>query len=377
MHSKHIIASMSIRQPQKVAVIGAGIAGAACAHAVSKAGHSVHVFDKSRGPGGRLATRRVEWLDQHGQLCEASLDHGAVSITAHSPTFQSFVRQALDAGSLAEWRPLLAPGSALLDGGGPHYLPVPDMPALSRSLLGRSAATWSTVVEGLHKGPLGWQVQAGGQQIGGHFDTVVLALPPAQAAPLLNPHRRDWAQLAAVELMKPCWTMMGVADATDDLQGWDLARPPKGLLAWVVRNDARPGRAHVPGQAHWVLHASAGWSRRHFEQPAAWIQAQMQAALAEWLGRPVDWRHGVVHRWRYAAPQVSSAAPAGTCWWDAAQGLGVCGDFLGNAGVEGAWLSAQSLATALLHSSHAAAAPVPSMRTVASATPNPAVRCDT
>ncbi|GAC1604805.1 MAG: hypothetical protein NVS3B2_10670 [Ramlibacter sp.] len=361
----------------KVAVIGAGIAGAACARALSQGGATVQIFDKSRGPGGRLATRRVEWLDPHGQLRETPFDHGVVSITAHSPAFQSFVAQAVQGGSLAQWRPVLAPVSAALDGGSPHYVPVPDLPALSRSLLEGVAATWSSIVEALHKGPPGWEVQARGQQVGGHFDAVVLALPPAQAAPLLKPHRRDWSLMASVELMKPCWTLMGVADATEGWRGWDLARPAKGVLAWVVRNDARPGRARVPGQAHWVLHASAAWSRRHFEQPAAWVRSQMQGALADWLGHPVNWRHGVVHRWRYAAPQVSSAAPAGTCWWDASMGLGVCGDFLGNGGVEGAWLSAQSLAAALLHSIQAEPAPDSPHRTVESPRPNPVLPCAT
>ena len=35
-------------------------------------------------------------------------------------------------------------------------------------------------------------------------------------------------------------------------------------------------------------------------------------------------------------PQAQRVAPAESCWWDAGQGLGVCGDFLGNSGVEGA-----------------------------------------
>ena len=70
-----------------VAVIGAGVAGvagAACARALSLAGHSVRVFDKARGPGGRLATRRVEWVDRHGQARQAQLDHGAVGFTQDS-----------------------------------------------------------------------------------------------------------------------------------------------------------------------------------------------------------------------------------------------------------------------------------------------------
>jgi predicted NAD/FAD-dependent oxidoreductase len=78
------------------------------------------------------------------------------------------------------------------------------------------------------------------------------------------------------------------------------------------------------------------------------VQQQMQTALAECVGRPVDWDHCTVHRWRYALPQAHGTAPVASYWWDAAQGLGVCGDFLGGCGVEGAWLSAQALSAALL-----------------------------
>jgi predicted NAD/FAD-dependent oxidoreductase len=148
---------------------------------------------------------------------------------------------------------------------------------------------------------------------------------------------------------------MGVAAAPTPDLAWDLCRPPSGSLAWVLRSDARPGRERVPGQAHWVVHARSGWSRKHLEQPAAWVQQQMQAALADYLGRPPEWHHCAVHRWRYALPQPRRAAPAESCWWDAAQSLGVCGDFLGGTGVEGAWLSAQALVAAVLDSTSASA----------------------
>jgi renalase len=353
---------MLSKRTQRVAIIGAGIAGAVCARELTLAGHTVHVFDKSHGPGGRLATRRVEWVDAEGHVCTARLDHGAVGITACSDAFQSFVDQALHAGWLAQWQPTLAAGSLPAEDGGRLYVPVPDMPSLCRRLLDGTAATWSFTVDSLHKahnGPLGWQVLAGGDRHPAHFDAVVLALPPAQAAPLLGPHRGDWARHASVVTMQPCWTLMGVADARGDAPdpalGWQLARPPTGPLAWVLRSDARPGRARMPGQAHWVAHARAGWSRRHLEQPAAWVQQHMQAALAECLGRPVDWQHAVVHRWRYALPQAQRVALSERCWWDAAQGLGVCGDFIGGSGVEGAWLSAQSLCSALLQGASDAA----------------------
>lgn len=353
---------MLTSRAQNIAVIGAGIAGAACARALTLAGHSVNVFDKSRGPGGRLATRRFEWLDPQGQACTTRLDHGAVGITARSALFQNFIDQARQAGWLAEWVPTLPAGSLPLGAGGRLHVPVPDMPALCRHLLEGSATTWSFAVDSLHRSTLGWQLHAMGARPSAAFDAVVLALPPAQAAPLLYQHRSDWARHATVAPMQPCWTLMGVArvpaENPESGLGWDLARPPSGPLDWVLRNDARPGRERVPGQAHWVAHARAGWSRRHLEQPAEWVRQQMQAAMAETLGRDVDWHHCAVHRWRFALPQAHRVGPSESCWWDATQGLGVCGDFLGGAGVEGAWLSGQSLSAALLsRASGAAGAP--------------------
>lgn len=342
------------KTPSKIAVIGAGIAGASCARALAEAGNLVHVFDKSRGPGGRLATRRVEWIDRDGGNRTTHLDHGAVGFTARSPAFRSFVQNGIQAGRLAAWSPTLAADSAPLDDG-PLHVPLPTMPALCRQLLDGSATSWSCAIDGLRKGPSGWQLEGAGEQHEVQFDAVVLALPPAQAATLLGPHRPDWARHASVSPMQPCWTLMGVAAASESTPRWDLSRPSSGPLAWVLRNDARPGRERVEGEAHWVAHARAGWSRRHLEQPAEWVQAQMQAALADVLGHAVAWQHSAVHRWRYAVPQMQGDTSAGQCWWDAGLGLGVCGDFLGGAGVEGAWLSARSLAAALLQTESNAA----------------------
>jgi hypothetical protein len=331
----------------KVAVIGAGIAGATCARALSVSGCAVQVFDKSRGAGGRLATRRLEWQDPQGRRRVSRFDHGAPAFTASGNEFRHFLATALKPESLAPWSPALGPGSRPLDHAAPLWLPQPDMPSLCRALLRDIPTTWSFAVDRLRHGSQGWQVEASGAPLAGHFDAVVLALPPAQAAPLLAPHRRDWAQRASIALMQPCWTLMGVAHRTVSELHWDVVRPEQGPLAWVMRNDARPGRETTADETQWVAHARPGWSRQHLEHPADWVQRQMQSALQDCLGEPVGWQHAVVHRWRYAMPQASVAASTQPYWWDGARGLGVCGDFLGGTGVEGAWQSAQALIKAL------------------------------
>lgn len=333
---------------RRIAVIGAGMSGAACARLLADAGCAVQVFDKSRGVGGRMATRRAEWPAADGQVQQVRFDHGVPGFSAHAAEFLRFVEQAARDGLLARWVPRLAPGSyAPLDDAA-LWVATPDMPALCRALLAGLPLRTQCTVDALQRTPAGWRLLSAGSVVGEGFDAVVLAIPPAQAATLLQPHQADWARRAQAMPMQPCWVLMGVTTADAAPADWDLAWPTEGPLAWVLRNEAKPGRPPAPGHAHWVLQATARWSLTHLEAPAAEVQSALQAALAAWLGQPQQWQHAAVHRWRYASvPRAAGAPVAGRCAWDAALGLGVCGDAWGGSGVEGAWSSGRALAMAI------------------------------
>jgi len=341
---------------RRVAVIGAGMAGISCARRLTDAGCQVHLFDKSRGVGGRMATRRLQWTDRDHQPQQASFDHGTPGFSARSPAFAQFVEQP--GLGLMRWQPTLAPGSFQALGGLDLWVATPDMPALCRQLLGEIPITLSCAVDALVQevaaAPAGttWRLQRQGQCVGEGFTRVVLALPPAQAAVLLQPHRPDWAVQARRVPMLPCWTLMGVAELQPEAPSWQIAWPQRGPLASIIRNESKPGRQFMPGFVHWVLHATAAWSQTHLEDASEQVLPQLQAALVDWLGHPVSWRQTQVQRWRYASAPREPASSAERCWWDAgagsSSGLGVCGDWLGGAGVEGAWTSGQALAAAVL-----------------------------
>lgn len=46
------------------AIVGAGLAGLACADELAAAGHHVTLLDKARGPGGRKREPRHGWACQ-------------------------------------------------------------------------------------------------------------------------------------------------------------------------------------------------------------------------------------------------------------------------------------------------------------------------
>ncbi|MGH8355151.1 MAG: FAD-dependent oxidoreductase, partial [Pseudomonas sp.] len=67
-----------------IAIIGTGIAGLSAAQALHAAGHAVQLFDKSRGSGGRMASKRSD---------AGALDLGAQYFTARDRRFVEAVQQ--------------------------------------------------------------------------------------------------------------------------------------------------------------------------------------------------------------------------------------------------------------------------------------------
>jgi predicted NAD/FAD-dependent oxidoreductase len=346
-----------------VAVVGAGIAGTVCARALADAGIDVQVFDKSRGAGGRMATRRAEWVGADGASNPARFDHGAPAFEARTERFQRFVEAAARDGRVAPWHPLVEREGRLGPAGAAQWVPTPDMPTLCRWLLADIRLRTGCTVDLLRRAPEGWVVQAGENRVADGLTDVVVAVPPPQAAPLLAPHRPDWAGRTRSVAMLPCWTLMAVTDDPAPVPAWSIAEFADGPIGRIVRTDARPGRVRVPGHAHWVVHASAAWSRAHLEDAPADVQSGLQAALERALERSVVWCHASVHRWRYAVAPADAAVPA-LCDWDPDTGLGVCGDALGGAGAQGieglqgverAWRSGRALAARIVERHRAVA----------------------
>lgn len=327
-----------------VAVIGAGLAGAACARGLQAAGVQVTVFDKSRGVGGRLATRRTRVnLPGQADAVEVAFDHGAPQIVARSPRLRSVLARAEQAGVVVPWAPRVhAPWPGPTHG--PGHIALPGMPGFVRHVLGDTPVQLAQAVQRLQRGRDGrWRVIVEGREVG-VFDQVVLAMPPAQAAALLAGHHEVWSEALAAWPMCPVWTLMAVTDEVD--WPWDAAEPPTGALTWITRNDRRPGRTRLPGTAVWVAHAHAAWSQGHLDDDPADVAESLSAALAGAWSRAeraaVRWHHRAVHRWRYAAAG-RPPLDARLCWWDAGRGLGVCGDYLAGGDVDGAWRSGDEL----------------------------------
>ena len=172
----------------RVAIVGAGLAGLAAARSLADAGCDVVVFEKSRGKGGRVATRRTDL---------GPIDHGA-------PGVPSYLALALG-------------GAFWLDGkDDARGVGVPGMSALAHGIATGIDVRTGVTVAGLSERPGGWQLtdSEGGDYA--TFDAVILAVPAPQAGILLSHFPDMVAELARVEML-PMWTLLLGFDAPTGL----------------------------------------------------------------------------------------------------------------------------------------------------------------
>lgn len=342
-----------VRRPAhrlRVAVIGAGISGTACARVLAEHGVDVTIVEKSRGAGGRMSTRRSD---------AGAFDHGAQYFTARDPRFIERVRDWTEQGVAARWNGRFAElgdhGFRAIEAP-PRFVAMPAMNALCAHLAAGVAMQTSSKVVAIARDSGAWLLEAeaqdGMRRTIGPFDAVLVTAPAPQCAELLSAHAPAIAAVARQALMQPMWALMlssasAIEVAADHVRITDPACP----LAWISRMSSKPGRVQ-DGCDRWVALAGADWTRNNLEmQPESAAQALTGAfaSLSRALGaEPPRFEHAQAHRWRFALPANEGG---GGSMYEASLGLGAAGDWLRGTRVEDAYLSGVALAGRVLGAS--------------------------
>lgn len=303
-----------------VLIVGAGMAGIACARALHGAGRSVLLLDKGRGIGGRMATKRVG-LDG----VDISFDHGAQQIGTDRADFAAL---------------LSAAGAVAWDDETGHLVGYPGMSAVPKALAQGLDVRQLVEVTGLMPDGGAWQVQAGDTMF--RAARVVLAIPAPQALRLLGVSHPWAAALSAVE-MAPCLTLMA-AFAPGSPRPFRSRQDAAHPLAWIAQNSSKPGRGDAA--VTWVAQAGAAWSNMHLESTPEQIMDLMLPMLCDVLGvLPDTALVARAHRWRFGLVARALGQPF---LGDAAQGLYLGGDWCLGARVEDAWQSGEAIARDIL-----------------------------
>lgn len=322
---------------RKVAIVGSGLAGLTLGHELQDRGYQVRLFDKARGPGGRMSSKRAG---------EQSVDMGAQYFTIRQQGFKTFLDQKAGADSYGIWEGQFEDRD---EAGQWHpasrearYIGIPRMSAITRALAADLDITTSHRVVRLE--PVGngqWRVlsEAGNWDV---FDAVLMTAPVQQCRDLLKASDRNALamelSLADYEL-QPCWAVaLQFGDEFSlPVDGGKLNHP---VLGWIANNSSKEGRNEPDEDNWWVLHATADWSDQNRDSKPEDVIRKLKETFQGIMSASVEPKQSIAHRWLYAK---AGHAGAGSLWWPGHR-LGIAGDWLNGGRVEAAWESASDLA---------------------------------
>lgn len=348
---------------QDVIVVGAGLAGLVCARRLQKAGHQVCVIEKSRGLGGRLATRRIN---------NVPLDHGTRYLAHHSDRLEQLIQHLRDQQILTPWQPhtytMDAAGTLHKNLTHEPYLVAPaGMNAIAKHLaqgltIHRQQRLISLALTAQNTWQLTVERATDQSQVRHQAKAIVLAFPAPQIIPILKP----LAAIAPIQTLlpaltsvtyQPILTVMAQYDdptrqRTDALPchptaPWLVEGHPETSLFWVGLDSSKRSTTDT----NVVIHSSAAFAREWFNEPdlepvGKTLLAQASEFIATWLNHPHSYQ---VHRWRYGLVSTPCTEPLLTTLTPLP--LAACGDWCGSANLdtalESGWTAAAAIQAAL------------------------------
>jgi renalase len=308
---------------KRVAIVGAGISGLLLGRELQARGHDVVVLEKSRGLGGRLATKRVD---------ASAFDQGAQFFTARDESFVRLVSAWQESGLVAPW-----PGASAQ-----RWIARPSMNALGKALAEGLAVRRECRVLQTRPEDNGWTLLIENQPPL-RADRLALTAPVPQSLALLAAGEVPLPAALAMQLAAltyhPCLALLLNLAGPGAVPAEGVA-PDSGPVRWLADNKLK---GVSPGESAAVtVHLRPGFSAEHYDKPVKELMPLVLPSIEPWLGSPVT--TATLHRWRYSEPATTHVRP---CEWLPGLGLGFAGDAFGGPRVEGAALSGLALAAAM------------------------------
>lgn len=334
-----------------IGIIGAGIAGLTAGRHLAKQGHEVTIIEKSRGYGGRMATRYA------GKDQSTKVDHGLSYFTPHSAEFREFAGELQDKELIRRW----GDDIALYDGE-KFYSKNPNNPNNASytavdgmNTIGKYLSRWvdvktETKVGGLtyigshrrKKRP--WMINLTGANTF-EADAVIIATPAPQAYGILQTTTDEINALKIIREIDdvyylPCYTLMaGYGDRT--LPEWEGVTCKNNPLEFIS-NEA--SKKSFKQECSIVAKATPGFTRHLRDKEEDSIKSEMldkvAAVTGGWANAP-QWSQ--VHYWRYSRASKFLNYPFMELEFEDAP-LALIGDYFNGNTVDEAYCSGLKLA---------------------------------
>ena len=316
----------------EIVIIGDGISGLMAATYLAEKGRNSVLFDKGRGPGGRMNSRRF------GKF---RLDHGAQFFTVRDPRFEKYVHRWEQAKVAKIW----CKGFSLTGDGHPRFCGTEGMSSIPKWLAGQLDVRTGQIVKSVQLVNQSWQLDFEAFP-SVCADQLLMTSPVPQSIALLETGQVELASSTRNYLnvisYDPCIAMMVLPKHPfymPEHGGWQINEEP---LQFVADNQLK-GLPN-PGQAL-TFHLGPQASTEHWESEPEQLIGLVKGELRR-RGKELEIGDMQVHRWRYSQPTVLHEESFLVA--EGVPNLVFAGDAFAGPKIEGAALSGLSAAEAML-----------------------------
>jgi renalase len=317
----------------KIAIIGAGMSALSAAHLL-KDHAEITLFEKARGVGGRMSTRRAE---------PYRFDHGAQYFTARTEAFQTFIHPLIKSGLIHRWnaryvkfeRDKIIKRKSWNDDE-PRYVGTPGMNNVVKHLAKGFFLHSKTKISSLQRRAGLWNLSDEQGKVYRGYEWVISTAPSPQTAALLPESFKNHADIRQIE-MQPCFSLMlGFSNRLPF--EFEAAHVTRSDVSWIAVNSSKPER---PKHCTLVVHSSESYAKMHLDCDRDTVRQHLCSEASLILGLDLNVADfQAVHGWHYANNTSRKPFPA---FMDQDLKLAACGDWCQGGRVEGAFVSAANL----------------------------------
>ncbi len=326
---------------KNIAIIGSGLSGITIALEL-KEKFNIDIFEKSRGVGGRMSTRKESPF---------TFDHGAQFFKINTTDFMNFVSELLSKKIILPWKFKLAHFEGIkliknevIQNEDKFFVGVPNMDSILKYLSKKIDIIVNTKIEKIEKRKDGWFLYDQNNKSYGKYNWVILTLPAEQSKELITKKISFYSLIERIK-MKCCFSLMVGIDEPLNLD-YDAALIKHTDIAWLAVNNSKPCR---PKKYSLLINSSYDYAAKNFSSAKDKVIKHLLNITSKLVNRKIsDSAHIKLHQWKYVEAEKH---PAENYFVDFKNKIGVCGDWFINSRVEGAYISANKLSKKIINSS--------------------------
>ena len=312
----------------KITIIGSGFSSAVLSKNLKE--KNVLIFDKSRGPGGRSSTRRVEHV--------GVFDHGLQFICPKKKEFKLFLKQHLTS-FVKEWD-------------GEFILFEENKKIEKKKYIGKSGNNdfvkklissnvhYQKELLSIEKKDKKWLLEFNDNSKQ-ECEKLILTIPLEQCKKIILPLNLD---LKVIGSMEPNLTAMIAFDKSLGISANGYRFEKNFILGWAANESSKIRSENNTNLELWTLQSSLFFAQKKFQDYRSNKEEVINLMVGEFLNlfniKNTKIVHKDIHGWLYAFKKENFSHKF---YWNEEINLGICGDWMCGSKAEDAWSSASAL----------------------------------